>query len=32
VQEWAGVDVPGLPPLEGQVRLIGERIAPALIG
>lgn len=32
VQEWAGVDVPGLPPLVDQVRLIGERIAPALVG
>jgi 5,10-methylenetetrahydromethanopterin reductase len=30
VREWAGLDLPGLPTLEEQVRLIGERIAPAL--
>lgn len=30
VQSWAGIDVPGLPSIEDQVRLIGERIVPAL--
>ena len=30
VRAWAGIDVPGLPSLEQQIRLIGERIAPAL--
>jgi len=27
---WAGVDIPGLPTLTGQVRLIGERVVPLL--
>jgi 5,10-methylenetetrahydromethanopterin reductase len=30
VREWAGVDLPGLPPLDEQVRLIGSRIVPML--
>jgi hypothetical protein len=29
-REWAGLDLPGLPPLDDQVRLIGTRILPAL--
>ena len=27
---WAGIDVPGLPSLSEQVRLIAERVLPAL--
>ena len=30
VQSWAGLELPGLPSLDAQIRLIGERIAPAL--
>jgi alkanesulfonate monooxygenase SsuD/methylene tetrahydromethanopterin reductase-like flavin-dependent oxidoreductase (luciferase family) len=30
-QDWAGIDLPGLPPLDEQIRLIGTRIAPALM-
>jgi 5,10-methylenetetrahydromethanopterin reductase len=29
-QAWAGVEIPGLPPLSEQVRLIGERVVPLL--
>ena len=29
-QTWAGLDLPGLPPLDDQVRLIGARILPEL--
>ena len=29
-RDWAGLDLPGLPPLDDQVRLIGTRILPAL--
>jgi alkanesulfonate monooxygenase SsuD/methylene tetrahydromethanopterin reductase-like flavin-dependent oxidoreductase (luciferase family) len=29
-RDWAGLDIPGLPPLEDQVRLIGTRILPEL--
>ena len=29
-RNWAGLDLPGLPPLDHQVRLIGTRILPAL--
>ena len=29
-RDWAGLDLPGLPPLEDQVRLIGTRILPEL--
>ena len=29
-QHWAGLDLPGLPALEEQVRLIGERVLPRL--
>ena len=28
--EWAGIEVPDLPDLSEQIRLIGERILPAL--
>ena len=28
--DWAGLDLPGLPPLEEQVRMIGERILPVV--
>jgi 5,10-methylenetetrahydromethanopterin reductase len=31
-RDWAGVDIPDLPDLDHQVRLIGARIAPALRG
>jgi alkanesulfonate monooxygenase SsuD/methylene tetrahydromethanopterin reductase-like flavin-dependent oxidoreductase (luciferase family) len=30
--EWAGIDLPGLPPVDEQIRLIGTRILPALMG
>ena len=29
-KDWAGLDLPGLPPLDEQVRLIGTRILPAI--
>jgi 5,10-methylenetetrahydromethanopterin reductase len=28
--EWAGIDLPGLPSLADQIRLIGQRVVPAL--
>jgi 5,10-methylenetetrahydromethanopterin reductase len=31
VLDWAGIDLPALPSLGDQIRLIGERIAPALM-
>ena len=30
-RDWAGLDLPGLPPLDDQIRLIGTRILPALV-
>jgi 5,10-methylenetetrahydromethanopterin reductase len=30
VHSWAGIDVPGLPSIDEQIRLIGERVVPAL--
>jgi 5,10-methylenetetrahydromethanopterin reductase len=29
--DWAGIDLPGLPSLDDQIRLIGTRIVPALL-
>jgi hypothetical protein len=29
--DWAGIDLPGLPSLDEQVRMIGGRILPALM-
>src|SRR5262249_26457978 len=28
--DWAGIDLPGLPSLADQIRMIGERVVPAL--
>ena len=32
VLEWSGIDLPGLPPLDEQIRLIGSRIVPQIAG